>query len=117
MVEPFQWHNTGIDVIVAFGFVSYALLIAYLFSMNYFSFIRKQGDKRFGIYFGFFVVVFSLGIFEAFPFFSANGIALLSFSYLVISKVNFKGKMLCSEESYKTPQIPLQFESYLEVTI
>ena len=77
-----QWHNTEIDLIVAFGFVPFVLtliLFAYIIRTLFTTFKNFKTCLAFG----FVYLIFTLGSFEGFPFYSANSLALLSILFIL----------------------------------
>lgn len=86
----FHMHNTLIDLFVGFGTVVALLSILFLLfiCVDSFGHSRYKTNKIF-IPLLFVVSIFFLGTFESFPFYSPNGLAFLSLSFVALYKVPF----------------------------
>ena len=86
----FHMHNTLIDLLSGFGITVTVFVILYLLLICKNSLLQsKYNLKKIFIPITFSLLVFLLGTFESFPFYSSNGLAFLALSFIALYKVPF----------------------------
>lgn len=98
----FQWHNTFIDIYAGFGLIVLVLTLLFLIYILSTTF-KAFKNKKTRVAFGMMCLAISLGMFEGFPFYSANCLALLSMASIPVAADSYKSvtmnENMCNENN------------------